>query len=59
MTPQEFKAIRKAKNYTINTIADLIGVNERTIRRYEHGDTHIHKPVIILMKLIELGKYPA
>lgn len=57
MTPQEFKAIRKGNGYTIARLAALIGLNERTIRRYEAGTCPIHKPVVILMRLIEQGVY--
>jgi transcriptional regulator with XRE-family HTH domain len=57
MTPQEFRAIRKGKGYTIARLADLMGLNERTVRRYEAGSCPIHKPIIILMRLIEKGVY--
>jgi predicted transcriptional regulator len=35
-------------------MADAIGVEERTIRRYESGDREIGKPVQILLRYIFL-----
>lgn len=55
MTPHQFKTIRGKR--TLSDLANLIGVHTRTIRRYEHGDTPIHKPVQILMQLIKEGRY--
>lgn len=56
MTPAEFKTIRKNANLSVNQLADMVGLNERTIRRYEYGECSIHKPVQILMGLIKEGK---
>ena len=57
MTPTEFKQIRKDAGYTQRQLSDLIGIDSRTIRRYEAGMA-INKPVVILMELIEQGIYP-
>lgn len=35
MTPQDFKAIRKAKGWSQETMASYLGVNTRTIYNYE------------------------
>jgi len=53
MTPQEFKAIRGC--YTLSELSQMIGVTTRTIRRYEDGSVAIHKPIQILMRLIDDG----
>ena len=57
MTLTEFKRIRKDAGYTQSQLSYLIGIDSRTIRRYESGMA-IHKPVVILMELINQGIYP-
>jgi len=55
MTPNEFKQIRKDAGLSINQIAGIVGVDPRTIRRYEDGTRAIGKPIQILMRLVNEG----
>jgi DNA-binding transcriptional regulator YiaG len=41
MTPSEIKAARTSFGLSQSAFADLIGVNPRTIRRWESGETVI------------------
>lgn len=50
MTPAEFKAARKALGLTINALASELRTNERTIRRWEHGDIPIPYTAVLAMK---------
>ena len=52
MTPSRFKQIRHSLGLSISQMANAIGVEERTIRRYESGDREIGKPVQILLRYI-------
>jgi predicted transcriptional regulator len=52
LTPTQFKTIRHKLGLSISQMADAIGVDERTIRRYESGDREIGKPVQILLEYI-------
>ena len=54
MTPTQFRAIREAMGVTQPSLADMIGVTDRTVRRYENGETHIPKPVAMLVRGIRV-----
>lgn len=45
------KRLRKSLSLTINDLAALIDVNERTIRRWEHEEVPTPKAVVLLMQL--------
>jgi len=56
MTPNEFKAIRRALGLSVKRTASLLGVaSERTVRRWEQGDREIPGPAIVLMRLLQNG----
>ena len=52
MTPAEFKAARKALGLTITALASEFRTNERTIRRWEHGDIQIPGTAVLAMKYL-------
>jgi transcriptional regulator with XRE-family HTH domain len=58
MTPQEFTAIRKASGFTVRRLAEVLRIqDERTIRRYQSGDTPVSGPVSILMEMLRDGTW--
>ena len=52
MTPNQFKSVRLQLQLSLSQMADAIGVEERTIRRYEDGTRAIGMPVQILIHYI-------
>ena len=50
MTPQEFTAARKRLGLTQAKLADRLGVNPRTVRRWEAGDSRIPKAVALALE---------
>jgi transcriptional regulator with XRE-family HTH domain len=51
MDKTRFKAIRKALGWSLAETRDYLGLkSERTIRRFERGDTPISGPVAKLME---------
>ncbi len=52
MTPNQFKQIRQFLGLSLSQMADAIGVEERTIRRYEKGDREIGLPINKLIAYI-------
>ena len=56
MTPAEFKQARKALGLTINALASTLRTNERTIRRWEHGDIPIPYTAVLAIKYLRLEK---
>ena len=52
MTPAEFKSARKALGLTVNALASELRTNERTIRRWEHGDISIPHTAVLAMKYL-------
>lgn len=53
MTPEEFKAIRERLGWTQRATGEALGLDARSIRRYESGERAISKPAAILFKTIE------
>ena len=51
MTPAEFKAERERLKITAKQFGQLLGVSERAVFYYEHGQRKIPKPVQILVLL--------
>ena len=41
MTASEFRAVRAMLSMSASEVADALGVKERTVRRWEAGDTHV------------------
>jgi DNA-binding transcriptional regulator YiaG len=40
MTAEELKEARHFLGLSVNDLADLLGVDERTLRAWEHGERH-------------------
>ena len=53
MTKEEFAAIRAAAGLTYDALADYLGVELRSVQRYESGERSISGPVEKLMQLLE------
>jgi DNA-binding transcriptional regulator YiaG len=53
MTPEEFRARRKALALTQQQLADLLGVTPQAIRNWESGRGHIRRVVDLAMKRLE------
>ena len=53
MTPAELRAIRKRLGLTGAALAEMLGVTDRTIRRWEAGTVPISKPAIFLIGHIQ------
>lgn len=53
MTPKEIKALRAKHGLTQRAFGDVIGVTERTVQCWEHGDAKPSAQVIELL-LIKL-----
>ncbi len=51
MTPQEFKAERERLKITAKQFGQLLGVSERAVFYYEHGQRKIPKPIQLLVML--------
>jgi predicted transcriptional regulator len=52
MNKDQFKEIRHSLGFSLSQMADAIGVEERTIRRYEDGTRAIGLPIQILIDYI-------
>jgi DNA-binding transcriptional regulator YiaG len=61
MTPEEFLAIRVRLGLSHDSMGALMGVGDRTVRRWENGERDIPGPVVLLMDCIcdvpELREY--
>lgn len=55
MTPSQFQAIRERSGLTRSQLAKAIGVEARSIYRYEHGERRISGTVANLMFLLDQG----
>jgi DNA-binding transcriptional regulator YiaG len=53
MTKEEFAAIRAAAGMTYQALADYLGVELRSVQRYESGERAISKPIEKLMRILE------
>ena len=51
MTPAEFKAERERLIITAKQFGQLLGVSERAVFYYEHGQRKIPKPIQLLVLL--------
>jgi DNA-binding transcriptional regulator YiaG len=51
MTPEEFKAERDEGNRKAKQFGQLLGVSERAVFYYEHGQRKIPKPIQLLVLL--------
>lgn len=58
MTPERIRAIRKAAGLSIRDMASVLRMkDERTVRRWEHGDVPISGPASILLEMMEAGTW--
>jgi len=56
LTPFEFKRIRRELGLSQSQLADLLGVHSgRTVRKWEHAETDISRPIILFMELLDQG----
>lgn len=55
MTPSQFTAIRERSGLSRAHLAKAIGVEARSIYRYEHGERRISGTVANLMLLLDQG----
>lgn len=55
MTPSQFQSIRERSGLTRSQLAKAIGVEARSIYRYEHGERRISGTVTNLMILLDKG----
>lgn len=53
MSPEQFKAIRAKLAMSTYEIADLLGVTDRAVRRYEDGEREISGPIRHLLDLMQ------
>lgn len=53
MTKEEFATIRAAAGMTYQALGDYLGVELRSVQRYESGERTISGPVEKLMRLLE------
>lgn len=54
MTPAALKATRQALGLSVESFADLVGVQAgRTVRRWEDGTRDIPGPVLVILKAIK------
>lgn len=59
MKPATVKAIRNRAGLTITGLADVLRIsNERTIRRWEHGEVPISGPASIILEMLDNGELP-
>lgn len=56
MTPAQFRAALKKLDISQVKIADALGIDQRTARRYAAGDADIPEPVAIILRLLLSGK---
>ena len=56
MTPAEYAAILARLNLTQVGAARLLGISERTSRRYAAGDAAIPEPTAMLLRLMAAGR---
>lgn len=56
MTANQFKKFRLHLGYTQGRLAKAFGVSTRQIRRYEDGQTKVHKILAMLCECIKDGK---
>jgi transcriptional regulator with XRE-family HTH domain len=56
MNAPEFAALRNALGMSRNKLADALGLNERSIRRYESGERPI--PKTVQMALVAYARMP-
>ena len=52
MTPDEFLALRVRLGLSHENMGVLLGVGDRTVRRWENGERDIPGPVVLLMDII-------
>jgi DNA-binding transcriptional regulator YiaG len=52
MTPVEFAAARKTLGLSVSRLARTLKSDERTIRRWEHGERPIPGPVEVLLGML-------
>jgi transcriptional regulator with XRE-family HTH domain len=53
MTPEQFRTIRKELGLTQAQLAERLGLNVLSVKRYESGDRTISKTVELLLECIQ------
>ncbi len=54
MTPREFRDIRLALGLSTEQLAERLGVDPRTIRRWQDGSQPVPGPVVAAMQLLRI-----
>lgn len=59
MTPKKIQSIRKRAGLSQSGLAALLRItDQRTVRRWESGETPITGPASIIMELLDAGELP-
>ena len=56
MTPAQFRSALKKLAISQVKVASLLGIDQRTVRRYAAGDAEIPESVAIILRLLLSGK---
>ena len=56
MTAAEFREARKALRLSVDDMAGLLGIEARSVRRYEDGTRGVSGPVSKLVRLAKIAK---
>lgn len=56
MTPTQYRATIEALGLSLTGAAQLLGVNERTCRRWADGEYDVPEPVAMLLRLLIAAK---
>ena len=57
MTTDQFKQARNALGFSVNEMADALGISSRTIRRYEAGTWEITKITALAIEALQTRKF--
>ena len=55
MSAQEFLAIRLRLRLNLTQLAEQLGVDVRTVRRWHNGEIDVPPPIALLMRLLDPG----
>ncbi len=58
MSPERIKALRNREGFNQPQFAALLGVETRTVQRWERGAIGPKRPLRILLEMIDAGELP-